>query len=150
MTFFYFVSRSSYRKEPQIYVLGINVSGILLRRERGITLGLLSSRHFLPKIQTGSEARYSPSSNAEFKNEESHISIHRMSSLHRALIKLRDIIIVPLFNVTSAYFSPFSLFVTKMYKTYKISIYNRVICWTDRPANQKKPLNTLQFGRLQY
>jgi hypothetical protein len=63
-----------------------------------------------------SEARHLPLSSPQFMNVWSHNSTHLMSALRPALIKLRNIIFVALFNVMSAHLSPVSFLLTKVVK----------------------------------
>jgi hypothetical protein len=99
-----------------MFVVGINVSGILLRRSKAMGYAAEESEFdseteqkcCLQHAEDASEARHLPLSGSQFMNVWSHNSTHRMSALSPTLIKLRNIIFVALFNFTSAHLSSVS------------------------------------------
>jgi hypothetical protein len=111
-------------------VTGINVSGTFLHRSKAMGCVAEKSEFDSKTEQTfslqhaagASEARHLPLSSAQFMNVWSHNSTHRMSALRPAFIKLRNIIFVALFNVTSAHLSPVNFLSTKVVTRLKIFI----------------------------
>jgi hypothetical protein len=87
--------------------MDINVSDILLPESKAMDCAAEESEFDSITEQTfplqhsadASEARHLPLPSAEFQNVSSHNSTYPMSALRSALFKLRNIIIVPLFNL---------------------------------------------------